>query len=175
VTAITVPARIGLVVAGYVLAFMIAFAVVGLYAASRAAACEGSDGMCAFGESLVFLAVLGIAAVPATGGALFFLRPYGPIWPALSIGALSVAGTALAACVLFVAARGAEMGSALQVWSAFAILRILVTPLFALAFLLSALFAPQTRSRIALFAASGVEVAAFVCVALVWFFATRFH
>jgi len=36
--------------------------------------------MYAFGDSVLFLGVLGVAAIPATGTALFFLRPRQGFW-----------------------------------------------------------------------------------------------
>jgi hypothetical protein len=70
-------AKAGLVAAGYIAAFAIASAVVAIYiAATDASDWQASSGMFAFGGSLLFVAVFGLAAVPATGAALFFLRSY---------------------------------------------------------------------------------------------------
>jgi hypothetical protein len=44
-----------------------------------------------------------------------------------------------------------------------------MAPLFALAFLLSGVFAPTRSSRIALLLATAVEIAVFVSVASQWF------
>jgi hypothetical protein len=88
----------------------------------------------------------------------------------LSVAALAVAATAAGAFTTYVVARTAGASSLLQVWSGLAGLRLLVAPLFALAFFLSSLFAPTHRSRIALFVATLTEAAVFASVALVWWF-----
>jgi hypothetical protein len=158
--------KVGLVVGGYIVAFLAAFAVVAIYVKfTNGLDRQGSDGMSAFGDSLLFLALFGVAAVPPTGAALFFLRPFRSFWPVLSITALVIAATSLAAVLAFVASRSAEAGSTLSV---LAVLRIFVAPLFALVFFLSGLFAPTRSSRIALFVATTIEVMAFVCVVFLW-------
>jgi hypothetical protein len=163
------PVKVGLVVAGYIVAFLIASAVVGIYVASTSGPDrQGYGGMYAFGDSLLFLAVFGVAAVPPTGAALFFPRSYRSFWLALSVAALVIAATGLAAFIDYVAARTAEADSILHAWSALAVLRILVAPLFALAFFLSVLFAPNRSSRIALLVATVIEAAVFAYVAVIW-------
>jgi hypothetical protein len=111
----------------------------------------------------------GIAAVPASGAALFFLKPYRSFWLALSVAALGMAATGLAAVIGYVAARTADAPPLLQTWSALAVLRILVAPLFALSFLLCGLLAPNRFSRFALLLATVVEAAVFAYVAIIWF------
>src|SRR5436309_3778032 len=59
--------------------------------------------------------------------------------------------------------------SAANAWSALASLRILIAPLFALAFLLSAVMAPSRSSRLALLVATAIEASVFVWVAFIWF------
>jgi hypothetical protein len=66
--------KVGLVVAGYIVAFMVASAVVAIYVAAT----SGPDRqtysvMYGFGDDLLFLAVFGVAAVPPSGAVLFFL------------------------------------------------------------------------------------------------------
>jgi hypothetical protein len=163
-------ARVGLVLGGYVVAFVVASALVAVYvAATSGPDRQASSGMYAFGDDLLFLAVFGIAAVPASGAALFFLKPYRSFWLALSVAALGMAATGLAAVIGYVAARTADAPPLLQTWSALAVLRILVAPLFALSFLLSGLLAPNRSSRFALLLATVVEAAVFAYVAIIWF------
>ena len=163
-------AKIALVVAGYVGALLVASAIVAVYvAATSGPDRQAYSGMYAFGDSLLFLAVFGVAAVPATGSALFFLRPYPSFWRVLSVVAPAIAATGLAAFVVYFAAQTAGAGSLLHSWSGLAVLRILVAPLLALAFLLSGLFASSRSSRIALFVAALIEAAVFAGVALMWF------
>ena len=165
--------KVASVLGGYVVAFLIASAVVAIYVAATNGADRQTYGaMYDFGDSLLFLAVFGVAAVPATAAALFFLRPCRSFWLVLSAVALALALTSVAACIEFVAARTAfRAGSIPSAWSGPAVLRILVAPLFALTFLLSSLFAPSRSARIALIAATVVEAAIFA----VWFCVLHSH
>lgn len=159
--------KVGLVGAGYVIAVAIAAAAV----ACRLVAIGGPgrqdySGMNAFGDSLLFLAVFGVAAVPPTGAALYFLRPYPAFWRGFSIVALVFAFTGLAASTaVAIDSRSTVAG--------FAFLRILVAPLFALAFGLSGCFAPHRAARIALLAASGIEATGFACWVITCFLRSR--
>lgn len=171
--AMTRRSKVASVLGGYVVAFLIASAVVAVYVAATSGADRQAYGaMYDFGDSLLFLAVFGVAAVPATAAALFFLRPCRSFWLALSIAALALALTGVAACLVFLAARAAfRTGSVPSAWSGLAVLRILVAPLFALAFLLSGLFAPNRFARISLIVATVIEVATFA----EWFYVLHSH
>jgi hypothetical protein len=162
------PLKAGLVVAGYGVAFIFAFAVVAFYAAYISGPDMGSSGMYAFGDGVLFLAVFAVAAILPTGAALFFLRSSRIFWIVLSVMAPTMAATGLAAFVIYFAERGAESSSVLHAWSALAVLRILIAPLFGLTFFLCALFAPNRFSRIAPLVAAGIEAMVFVCVGLIW-------
>src|SRR5215471_10677541 len=145
-------AKVGLVAAGYVGALVIASVVVVVYVASTSGSDRQTYGaMYDFGDSLLFLAVFGVAAVPASGAALFFLRPYPAFWRFLCAAALAVAASGIVAVINKLISGGP--GSAHHVWLDLAGLGVLIAPLFALGFCLSAVFAPHTRFRIALFAA----------------------
>lgn len=162
-------AKVGLVAAGYVLAFVVSAAIVAVYAAVMdSPARQASSGMSAFSDSLLFLALLGLLCIPPTAAALFMLRPYRGFWLALSVAALLVAATSVAACVVHITAGSAGAGSFQQSWSTAAILRILVAPLCAIAFFLSALFAPLRSARTVLAMACGAEVLALAAVAFTW-------
>jgi hypothetical protein len=162
--------RILLVAAGYLVAFVVATAVVSIYVAvTDGPDRQGSDGMYAFGDSILFLAVFSLAAIPATSAALFFLRPHHLFWRVVSVAALCIAATGIAALISYLAYRSADTSSLLGAWSVFSPLRILLAPLFAIAFFLSALFAPIRACRMALLGATVVEAVVFVWVALIWF------
>jgi hypothetical protein len=162
-------AKIGLVAAGYVGAFLVASAVVAVYVASTSGQDRQTYGaMYDFGDSLLFLAVLGVAAVPATGAALFFLRPHRSFWLAIC-AAPAVAVTALVAMIECVAAQGAGGAAAHTAWSALAVLRILASPLFAGAFFLAALLAPGWAFRLVLFSATLIEMLVCGWVTFTWF------
>jgi hypothetical protein len=167
-------AKVGIVAAGYVFAFAIAALVFSVYiAATSGPHRQTSSGMFAFGDSLVFLGVLGVASVPATGAALFFLKSRPAFWRVLSIGSLVVASTAVAAVVLAALSSSAGADPRLKSWNVIVPLRILAAPLLALFFLLSGLFAPIRSARMGLLSASAMEIVAFVCVAFTWWRSTR--
>lgn len=161
--------KVGLVVTGYVVAFVAAAVVAIHVAATSGPYRQGAGGMYGFGDDLLFLAVFGLAAVPPTSAVLFFLRPYRAFWLVLSVVALSIASTGLAALIVYVAPRTDDVRSILHTISALSPLRVLVAPLFALTFLLSCLFAPNRSSRVALLVATVIEAAVFAYVASIWF------
>jgi len=170
------PAKVGLVAAGYVGAFLVASAVVAIYIAAKAGPARQTYGaMYDFGDSILFLAVLAVAAVPATGAALFFLRPHRSFWLAICVAAPAVAVTALVAMIQYVAGQGAAGAAAHTAWSALAVLRILASPLFAGAFFLSGLLAPGRAFRLVLFAATLIEMVVCSWVTLTWFHPFQAH
>lgn len=148
------------------MAALVAVAAVALYVTAT----SGPDrqtyaAMYDFGDSLLFLAVFGVVGVVPTGAALYFSRPHRGFWRMLSVVALTVAATGLAAVIAYLAAGAAAAGSALRGWAAVGVLRMLVAPMFGLVFLLAGVFAPTRASRIALVVATLIEVA----IVVVWF------
>jgi hypothetical protein len=163
-------ARVALVAAGYAAAVGVAFLVTNIYIRMTSDVDRQLySGMSAFGDSLVFLGAFAVAAVPATGIALYFLRPLSRVWGILGIGALVFASSAVIACLLQLAGRTGALGSTIAAWSAVAPLRILVAPLFALLFFLCGLVAPSRRPRLMLLLAGAMEAASFTVVAFTWF------
>jgi hypothetical protein len=166
---VRVRGKAGFVAAGYLGAFLIASVAV----AVQVAWTSGPDlqmysGMYAFGDSLLFLAVFGVFALMPTGAALFFLRSHLSFWRALSALALAIATTGMAALFIYVGARDPHASAGLQYWSTYAILRILISPLLAAAFLLALLLAPTRRLRAALLLTTLAETAVSVSVAAMW-------
>lgn len=162
-------AKVGIVVAGYVAAVAVASLVLRIYIAATSGPDRQTDGgMYAFGDSLLFLGVAGVAAIPATGAALYSLRSHRGFWRVLSIGGLATAATAILASVLFHAMRSTTGHGVLQSLAMATPLRILVAPLLALFFLLCGLFAPTRSARLCLASAAAIEVVAFVSVAGTW-------
>jgi hypothetical protein len=129
---------------------------------------QSSSGMYALGDGLLFAAVFAVAAIPATCVALFFLRRCPSFWLVLSIVASGVALSAVGALIVYVAARNTDTHSALYAWSGLAVLRILATPLFSLAFLLAGVFAPSRFARFVVLIAAGIEGAVSCCILLTW-------
>lgn len=160
------PAKVGIVIGGYAGAVLIAVAVVAVQVAlTSGPSGQASSGMFAFGDSVLFLAVLGIAAIPATCAALLFLRPHLLFWRILSVAALVTAATAVAA-VIALAAQDVARDSVLHSFDFLAFLRIPLAPILAIAFCLAGLFAPNRSARVSLFVATVVEGSVMGIVAL---------
>ena len=153
--------KVALVVAGYVVAVLVAAGVVAVYVSlTDGPDRQASSGMYAFGDSLLFLAVFGVVGAVPTGAGLFYLRPCRRFWPVLAVAALVIAATGALALVDYLA-TGTDRSLLPAVWSAFGVLRILVAPLLALGFGLATVFAPSRSPRLALLAAALTEVAVF--------------
>src|SRR4051812_12494104 len=153
-------AKAGIVAGGYVAAFAVAWLVVSIYVASTSGPDRQTYGaMYGFGDMLLFLAVFGLAAVPATRAALLFLRPRRGFWRALSIASLVIAASGVVALLVYVVPT-------LHSLAALAPLRIFAAPLFGAFFFLSGVLAPNRCSRISLLCATGVEAAVFAYIAV---------
>jgi hypothetical protein len=125
--------------------------------------------MYAFGDAYLFIAVFGVLALVPTGAALYWLWPYHRIWVVLSVLGLVVASTGIAAATVFALGRHAVAPSLLATWAAFSVLRILLAPVLAPAFLVGALFTPYRPPRVGLLAATVAELAVLAFAVLVWF------
>jgi hypothetical protein len=155
--------KIGIVVGGYVAALAVASAVVALHVALTSSPDrDASSGMAAFGDSLEFLAVFGLAAAVPTCAGLFFLRPYRSFWRALAAVAVLSVATGVLAAGLYLAQWGATPAPFVYAWSGLAMLRLLIAPALAGAFLVSGLLAPSLACRLVLLGATAVEAAEFV-------------
>jgi hypothetical protein len=160
--------KFGLIAGGYVGAFLVASAAVAVHvAATSGPDRDGSSGMYAFGDSILFLAVFALAAVPSTGLALFSLRAYAGLWRALSGIALAIAATGLSAGIAFRAGRMAEPGSFIRTWSGLSPLRILAAPMLALMFGVAGVVAPSRGPRVALLVAAAIEAIVFALAILI--------
>jgi len=164
--------KFGVVLAGYVAAVLVASATVAVRIANTSGPdAQASAGMYAFGDGLLFIAVFSAVALIPTGLALFFLRPYRWFWTALSITGLAIAVTGVLAVSVY-AVSGYLMlprESLLMMWAALAVLRMLLSPPLAVAFVLSGVIAPNRTSRWTLLAAAGIEGAVAAYAVLQWF------
>jgi hypothetical protein len=163
-------AKVAVVVGGYVAAFALAATAL----AVRLAHTSGPDalassGMYAFGDSVLFVAVLGVAALVPTGAGLFFLRPYRAFWNVVAVLAVIVGVTSLLAVMAFAAGRTEVGPSLLATLAGVAVLRILLAPLLALAFFVTLLLAPYRIPRRALLAAVLMEAIATAYAGITWF------
>ena len=161
--------RTGLVAAGYALAIAAACAVLWIYveltdSPERAL----SSGMYAFGDLMLFLAVFGLASVPAFGLALYYLRPVRAFWLWFVSGVVlwSVAGVGAAAAI--VASRFAPPDSFVHAVATLGVLRILTAPPTGAAILASAVFAPSRGVRYLLFGLAVLETVLFATVVGWW-------
>jgi hypothetical protein len=162
--------KVGAVVAGYVVAAVVAIVAVAIHvAATSGPIAQGSSGMYAFGDAMLFAAVFGVLPLVPTAVALVFLRPYRPFWTVLATAGLMLAITGLAAAVLFAVGRHAEPTSAMSTWAGLSVLRILAAPLLTLVSLVCALVAPYRFSRLTLLAAMVVEAGVSAYGGFVWF------
>src|SRR5258705_8385840 len=117
--------KIGGVAAGYVGAIILASAAVAIRVARTSGPdAQAASGMYAFGDSVVFIAVFGLAALIPTCAALIFLRPYRPFWQVVSVLGLTIAITGIAAAALYAFGRYAAEPSPLAIWAALSVLRI---------------------------------------------------
>lgn len=167
--ALPAAAKVGIVVGGYVTAILLAFGVVSVYVHQTGGSDRTTYGaMYSFGDDLLFIAVFGVISIIPTGSALLFLRQSRSCWFALSLGALVVASTSLGAVVL-TAMPSQTLSASFTVWSMVAFPRLFVSPFLAVAFGLSALIAPKSRSRWYLFGAASTEGLGSVFGFLHWF------
>jgi len=159
-----VASKTAIVLSGYAAAVAITSAVVAIYIARTSGPDRQTYGaMYAFGDAVLFLIVLGVAAVPATAAALFFLRKQLAFWHALSAFAAVAAITSIVALLTY-----AIPGLTAIHWLAFAPLRIFAAPPLALLFLLAGIFAPTRAARLVFAGAIASEVMAFVYVTFIW-------
>ena len=167
--------KVGVVVGGYVAAFLVTSAAVGIRLANTSGPdAQASSGMYAAGDALLFAAGFGVAALVPTGAALFFLRPYRRFWTVLSTFSLGVAVTGLAAVALFAIGRYAAPSS-IAIGAALSVLRILVAPLLALTCLVCTVLSPYRVPRLALLAVTAIEVVVSAYGGFVWFFPLLLH
>jgi hypothetical protein len=167
--------KVGVVAGGYVAAFLVASAAVRIRLANTSGPdAQAASGMYAAGDALLFAAVFGVAALVPTGAALFFLRPYRRFWTVLSTFSLGVAVTGLAAVALFAIDRYAAP-SPVAIGAALSVLRILVAPLLALTCLVCTVLSPYRVPRLALLAATAIEVVVSAYGGFVWFFPLLLH
>lgn len=164
--------KTGLVLAGYAAAVLAAMAAVAVRLSNtQGPDADASAGMYAFGDGLLFLAVFGAVSLVPTGMALYFLRPYRWFWVALSVAAMVLAATGVAAGVVLLFTANEPLGSPWQYWAALAFLRMLPGPLLATSFLLGAAIAPRGWWRWALLAATALEGMVLFCAFVQWLLA----
>lgn len=164
---LSVPAKTGMVLGGYVAAFVLASWVLAIYVDQTSGSDrDASQGMYAFGDGMLFVFVLGAASTLPTCLALLFLRRASTFWLILAIAALAVSATGVAA-VAAIADPGVSVR--IGIWGALAVPRIFVAPLLASLFALCGWLSPDAGNRRRLIAAAGIECATGIYGFVHWF------
>jgi hypothetical protein len=167
--------KVAWVVGGYVVCLLVASAAVAIrIAVMSGTAAQSAGGMYGFGDTILFVAVFGLSALVPTGAALFFLRPIRPFWNVISASGIALAATGILAAILYAAGRG-EPNSRLAAWAGPSVLRIVASPLLALAFLVCAVFSPQRTPRLAFLIAALMEMAVCAYAGAAWFVPMFLH
>ena len=164
--------KLGVVLGGYALAFLVSFAAVAVYDRRFTPADnQQMGGMIAGGEMIYGAGLFVLVALVPTGLALWFVRRHRPSWSVLTLGCLAFAITGLAAVFSTLASRGTPAPQ-LVLLDLFGLVQMLGSPLWIAAFGLFALLAPARDLRIRMLAAVAIEIVIAGC-AFVHFVATR--
>src|SRR5262245_12921663 len=162
-------AKVGIVLAGYLLAVLAGILAGWAYDWRMSKMpYDTSGGMYAGGEMLAFLAAfLTVALVPTVLG-LWFSRRSRVLWAATSVAALAFASVGLVSVLVMFTARGGPNDPVLISFGLLAITQLLGVPVWAVAFVLFTLIAPEGPSRQRLRVAVGLELVIGVCAAIHW-------
>lgn len=165
--------NVALIAGGYVVSFLLASAAVAIRVAHTSGPdAQASSGMYAFGDAVTWVFVFSLCALVPTGATLFLLRPYRRFWVILATLALAVGLTSIVAAVLYMLGR-AQVGTTLGSLAQFSVLRILLTPLLAITFLVCAVVSSWRGPRLALFLAASMEMVTALWIGGVWFLGAR--
>jgi hypothetical protein len=159
--------KLGVVLGGYAAALLATYAFSYFYLLARNhLSPDASGGMQAFGDSLLFIGLLGFLALIPTALALYFLRPFEKFWTFFSIACLALATTGPLAATMLGKSQQAPWAG--WVLGFFGLWKVLGAPLFGLGFLVCGVISPFRRSRRVLLGAALVEFAvgayAFFCL-----------
>jgi hypothetical protein len=133
-----------------------------------------SSGMYAFGDSLLFLGVFTVAAIPASIALLIFSRPYRWFWTTASAAAVTIALVAMAGLTTFWTGTPTSP-TTLDRWLVLAGASVLIAPLFVLAFGTAGVFAPNRPARLSLFGSAAVEAGVFGVMVARWIYSAIIH
>ena len=163
------PAKVGLVCAGYLLAFVAAGLASYLNNARLSALpYDTSGGMYAGGDLILSLGVFLVAALVPTLLMLWFLRRNRTLWLAIALGSLAFAIAGLLAVLATSLEHGAPGGTAMVLVGLLGLAQLLGVPLWTAAFVLLAVIAPAGASRRLLVVAVGLELVIGVCALIHW-------
>lgn len=160
-------AKVGLVIAGYVAAFVAGGLAARLYDVRVAALpYDTSGGMYAGGQMMASLAAFLVVALAPTLLALWFLRGHERFWNGVGVLSIAFAAAGLLAALLF---RSAPTQGALAVLSLLGLAQLLGVPLWAGAFVLFACLAPTRSARRKMMIAVGIELVIGIVALVHWF------
>jgi hypothetical protein len=167
--------KVFLIIGAYLAAFFIALAGVQLYiAATNTPDRNSAQGMYAFGDSILFLAILAVASIPATCIALYYLRRHPFFWKAAVTFTFMIIVTGLLALLHSLPHPLNDPHSYHGSWADLSPIRVLLAPMFGLVFLLAMLFSPARFYRLAFLSAFFLEILVFVSVVLIWTHSARY-
>ncbi len=170
--------KIGIVVAGYVVALLGARIALYIYRlVTPGTDAQASAGMSAFGDTILFLEVFTILAFVPTVLAFYFLRSSERFWNGFATLCLAYSLTGLAVVVanaLINANGGYGSNSLGLLLSLLGIVGVFGAPIMVVGFLVLALLAPSVRSRIFLLIAAGCEIVAGLYVLVSFLLFKRF-
>lgn len=155
------------ILGGYGLAFLAGSLAV--YINQLRTPADASQGMAAFGDSILFLWVFGFFSLFPTGVVLYLLRPFVKFWTVLSEICFLLALTApFLAFAMFWGSRG-HHGMFWMTMAQIGVLRAFAAPVLALSFLVCAIVTWRMRSRWYFLSAAGLECILIVFILAYWF------
>ena len=171
-------AKTGIVIAGYILACVGAFAAAYINElATRGTDAQASQGMFAFGQSILFMLVFGGLALIPTVLAFYFLRASEKFWNGFALLCLvfSIIGIVVVVTNALINARILHISeSSAAVVSLFGVLGAFGGPILIIGFLILAVIAPSRHPRILLLASAGLEIVGELYVLFSFVFFQRF-
>jgi hypothetical protein len=156
--------KLGVVLAGYVLALVVSFVVVALWDRHFTAQDNQTmGGMIAGGEVIFFIGLFLLGSLPPTGLGLWFLRRHRPSWEVFTWLGLVFAAAGLLSMLAMFPRPLDPQAPWLLVANVFSIGQLFGSPLFIAGFALFALLAPARDLRRRMVVAAGMEVLALGC------------
>jgi hypothetical protein len=154
--------KAAIVLGGFLVAFGAAWLAMTIRASLNAA--DPAQGMQAFGDLVLGVAVFSVLATLPAGGGLYWLRPVPRFWHVLVNVAIACSLTGPIAVLMSGPGR-----AALGNWALWGDLRFITLPVSSLAWATCTLFSPSTRHRWMFLTAALMDGALFVGVIVVKF------
>ena len=154
--------KVGIVIAAYILACIAAYAATYIQElATRGTDAQASQGMFAFGQSILFMLVFGGLALIPTVLAFYFLRSSEKFWNGFALLCLtfSIVGIMIVFMNALINAGILHISeSSAAVVSLFGVLGAFGGPILIIGFLVLAVIAPSRRPRVFLLTSAGLEI-----------------